>query len=116
MAVFDTSDGALPIGPDPTPPPNPVQELRSTIGRMADCLTRMLDQLGGELLDGAQIAYLRNQLDHLASGFMDAHHSVAAFELLQEAAAPDFLEGFNEQEIIHLGIGRLDRGQTGGGA
>lgn len=116
MAVFDTSDGALPIGQESLPPPSPVQELRMAIGRMADCQTRMLDQLGDDLVDDMMLPYLRKQLTHLGEAYVQAVRIVQAMDMLAEAAAPDFLDGFSEVEIVHLGTGRLGAAAKGGDA
>ena len=114
MSVLDMSTGS-PIGdPNPSTPPSPVQELRAAIGRMADCQTRMLDQLAGDVFEDHSLPYLHKQMDHIATAFVDAYKTIQAAELLAEAAKPEFLDGFTEVEIVHLGLG-LVRGEAKGG-
>lgn len=86
------------------------------IGRMADCQTRMLDQLDGDLVDDTELRYLRSQLIHCGNAYQEAARIVVAMEMLSEAAAPDFLDGFTETEIVHLGTGRLGAAAKGGDA
>lgn len=116
MAVLDMSGGALPIRTDPISPPSPVQELRATIGQMSDCLTRMLDELAGDQVSGVQARAMHAQLDKLSASFMDAHHSIRAFELLAEDAAAADLDDWDPDEVLQLGTGRLGAAEKGGDA
>jgi len=116
MRNFVASDGPPHNGPDQSTPLSHVQELRMQIGKMADCLTRMLDMASDEEGVAISTPYLFRQLDHLCGAYTEAVKLVWYIEKAKTAnvAAALGLEAGELQELA--GAPTKPIAEIGGGA
>ena len=96
-----------------TPPPSPVQQLRSKLRMMEDAIGRMMDASDIDLLGHAEISYLNQQLTHLGNYYVAAAAIVTSVAMCAHVASMD-IDEWETGEVKELTLPSQDDASQGG--